>query len=236
MNRSLKNVKTLIGLFFTVSFVLFGYFGENEMMNETDSRNATMVSDTQKEVMSTKKIAITFDDGPHPVYTPMLLDGLKERGIHATFFLLGESAQNYPDLVKRIQEEGHLIGNHTFHHTDLKNADTVLLHQEVVKTNEVIEKITGQTPQYIRPPFGSHKDSLEEQTGMLVVLWNIDPLDWCSEDAAGIVRQIEKNAKDNGIILMHDSYKTSVMAALTAIDDLQKEGYEFVTVDEILFE
>ena len=150
----------------------------------------------------------------------MLLDGLKERGIHATFFLLGESAQNYPDLVKRIQEEGHLIGNHTFHHTDLKNADTVLLHQEVVKTNEVIEKITGQTPQYIRPPFGSHKDSLEEQTGML----------------AGIVRQIEKNAKDNGIILMHDSYKTSVMAALTAIDDLQKEGYEFVTVDEILFE
>lgn len=236
MNRCLKNAKTLIGLFLTISFVLFGYFGKNEMMNETDSRNATMVSDTQKEVMSIKKIAITFDDGPHPVYTPMLLDGLKERGIHATFFLLGESAQNYPDLVKRIQEEGHLIGNHTFHHTDLKNADTVLLHQEVVKTNEVIEKITGQTPQYIRPPFGSHKDSLEEQTGMLIVLWNIDPLDWCSEDAAGIVKRIEKNAKDNGIILMHDSYKTSVMAALTAIDDLQKEGYEFVTVDEILFE
>ena len=236
MNRCLKNAKTLAGLLFTFSLIVFGYFGKYDIINETDSRNTTLVSENEGEVMLTKKIAITFDDGPNPIYTPMLLDGLKERGIHATFFLLGESAQNYPDLVRRIQEEGHLIGNHTFHHKDLKNADTVLLHQEVVKTNEVIEKITGQTPQYIRPPFGSHKENLEEQTGMLVVLWNIDPLDWCCEDAAGIVRRIEENAKDNGIILMHDSYKSSVMAALTAIDDLQKEGYEFVTVDEIILE
>ena len=236
MNRFLKNAKTLVGLLFTFSLTIFGYFGKFDMIYEADSKNTALVSERKGEVMLTKKIAITFDDGPHPIYTPMLLDGLKERGIHATFFLLGESAQNYPDLVKRIQEEGHLIGNHTFHHKDLKNADTVLLHQEVVKTNEVIEKITGQTPQYIRPPFGSHKESLEEQTGMLVVLWNIDPLDWCCEDAAGIVRRIEENAKDNGIILMHDSYKPSVMAALTVIDDLQKEGYEFVTVDEIIME
>lgn len=223
----------------TVVFVSIGYFEKSDPVKEVSGDTAWTAAEAvaaQDDIMSTKKIALTFDDGPHPTYTPMLLDGLKERGIHATFFLLGQSAQNYPDLVRRMQEEGHLIGNHTFYHTDLKNADAVTLNREVVKTNEVIEKITGETPQYIRPPFGSHDDNLEEMTGMLVVLWTVDPLDWCCEDAASIVRRVEENAQDNAIILMHDSYKSSVMAALTVVDELQKQGYEFVTVDEILFE
>lgn len=223
----------------TVVFVSIGYFEKSDPVKEVSGDTAWTAAEAvaaEDDIMSTKKIALTFDDGPHPTYTPMLLDGLKERGIHATFFLLGQSAQNYPDLVRRMQEEGHLIGNHTFYHTDLKNADAVMLNREVVKTNEVIEKITGETPQYIRPPFGSHDDNLEEMTGMLVVLWTVDPLDWCCEDAAAIVRRVEENAQDNAIILMHDSYKSSVMAALTVVDELQKQGYEFVTVDEILFE
>ena len=234
MKNDLKNFKTLLGVVLTVVFVSIGYFEKTDPVKEVSG--SAIESDTRNDIMSTKKIALTFDDGPHPTYTPMLLDGLKERGIHATFFLLGQSAQNYPDLVRRMQEEGHLIGNHTFYHTDLKNADAVMLNREVVKTNEVIEKITGETPQYIRPPFGSHDDNLEEMTGMLVVLWTVDPLDWCCEDAASIVRRVEENAQNNAIILMHDSYKSSVMAALTVVDELQKQGYEFVTVDEILFE
>ena len=231
MKNDVKNIRTLAGIVLTVLLVSIGCFGRNDTVDPLMGEPVM-----QKDVMLTKKIAITFDDGPHPVYTPMLLDGLKERGVPATFFLLGQSAQNYPDLVRRIQKEGHLIGNHTFYHTDLKNADAVLLNREVIKTNEVIREITGEAPQYIRPPFGSHDDNLEEVTGMLVVMWTIDPLDWCCEDAAAIVRRVEENAKDNAIILMHDSYKSSVMAALTVIDELQKQGYEFVTVDEILFE
>lgn len=239
MKNDLKSFKTLLGVFLTVVFVSIGYFEKSDPVKEVSGDTAWTAAEAvaaEDDIMSTKKIALTFDDGPHPTYTPMLLDGLKERGIHATFFLLGQSAQNYPDLVRRMQEEGHLIGNHTFYHTDLKNADAVMLNREVVKTNEVIEKITGETPQYIRPPFGSHDDNLEEMTGMLVVLWTVDPLDWCCEDAAAIVRRVEENAQDNAIILMHDSYKSSVMAALTVVDELQKQGYEFVTVDEILFE
>lgn len=234
----MKSFKTLLGVFLTVAFVSIGYFEKTDPVKEVSGDTARTAADVTAEdnIMSTKKIALTFDDGPHPTYTPMLLDGLKERGIHATFFLLGQSAQNYPDLVRRMQDEGHLIGNHTFYHTDLKNADAVMINREVVKTNEVIEKITGEAPQYIRPPFGSHNDNLEEMTGMPVVLWTVDPLDWCCEDAATIVRRIEENIQDNAIILMHDSYKPSVMAALTVVDELQKQGYEFVTVDEILFE
>ena len=163
----------------TVAFVSIGYFEKTDLVKEVSGDTARTAAAVTAEdgVMSTKKIALTFDDGPHPIYTPMLLDGLKERGIHATFFLLGQPAQNYPDLVRRMQEEGRLIGNHTFYHTDLKNADAVMLNREVVKTNEVIEKITGEAPQYIRPPFGSHNDNLEEMTGMPVVLWTVDPLD-----------------------------------------------------------
>lgn len=221
--------KTVLGLFMTVVLVFLGYlfpYEEIEVMstNETESNGAE------------KKIAITFDDGPNYIYTEMLLDGLKERGVHATFFLIGEAAKKYPDLVKRMDREGHLIGNHTYHHVSLKNANTFLIGHEVIKTNDEIEKVIGKRPEYLRPPFGEYQDNIETLTEMTCVLWTVDPLDWCCDDAYAIVRRIEENAKDHAIILMHDCYKSSVMAALTAIDDLQKEGYEFVTVDEIIFE
>lgn len=253
--KSKGNVwKTMAGLLFTAFLMLGGYLScDTDATNimSTISREYIMQEkentgeyrDTNEngkmednEVMSIKKIALTFDDGPNPVYTPMLLDGLKERGIHATFFLLGESAEKYPDLVRRIHKEGHMIGNHTYHHKDLQHADTLLVQQEVIKTNEVLKRITGDEPQFVRPPFGNYADNLEELSGMVVVLWNIDPLDWCCEDAAAIERRVEENAREDAIILMHDSSKYSVMAALTAIDNLKKEGYEFVTVDEIVFE
>ena len=183
-----------------------------------------------------KYIALTFDDGPHPVYTPMLLEGLKKRGVKVTFFLMGSAVEKYPDIVKQIADDGHLIGNHTFHHVGLENADTALIESEVVSANELIEKIAGERPQFIRPPFGQCDDGIESDTGMICVLWSIDPQDWCTKDASKVVKRVMANAKDNGIILLHDQYKTSVMAAFTIIDELQKEGYEFVTVDEILLD
>lgn len=183
-----------------------------------------------------KKIALTFDDGPHPVYTPLLLEGLKKREVKATFFLLGSAVEEYPEIAKEIAEEGHLIGNHTYHHVSLENADESLIETEVVSANELIESIVGEYPQFIRPPFGQCTDLIEGQTGMLCVLWTIDPLDWCTPDAAAVVERVVPKAEENAVILLHDQYKTSVMAALTIIDELQKEGYEFVTVDEILLD
>ncbi len=184
----------------------------------------------------TRKIAITFDDGPHPSYTEQLLDGLKERGVHATFFVTGEHAGMYPEIIRRMYEEGHLIGNHTYSHLQLTSQNRDAFKKELIQTNEIIMEITGEEVQYVRPPYGSWDKSFEKELNMFPVLWDVDPLDWCSGNAACITEKIVSKAKENDIILMHDYYDTSVTAALKAVDELQKKGYSFVTVEEILFD
>ncbi|MCD7836665.1 MAG: polysaccharide deacetylase family protein [Lachnospiraceae bacterium] len=184
----------------------------------------------------TKKIAITFDDGPHPYYTEQLLDGLKERGVRATFFVTGEHAELHPDIIRRMQEEGHLIGNHTYSHIQLTDSNSESFKEELIKTNEIIKEITGEEVQYVRPPYGSWDKSFEQELNMFPVLWTVDPLDWCSSNVSCITDKIVENVEENDIILMHDYYDTSVTAALNAIDELLEEGYSFVTVEEILFD
>lgn len=183
-----------------------------------------------------KKIALTFDDGPHPRYTEQLLDGLKERNVVATFFVTGENAQNYPNIIRREQEEGHLIGNHTYSHIQLTFGNRETFREELVKTNEILENITGEKVSFVRPPYGSWDKSFEKELNMFPVLWNIDPLDWCSHNAECIAAKVVEKAGDGDIILMHDYYDTSVTAALEVVDVLQKRGFQFVTVEEILFD
>ncbi|MCM1048559.1 MAG: polysaccharide deacetylase family protein [Clostridiales bacterium] len=191
---------------------------------------------TEQSDKELQKIAITFDDGPHPHYTEQLLDGLKERGVHATFFVTGEHAELHPDIIKRMYDEGHLIGNHTYSHIQLTKNNREKFKAELVQTSEVIEEITGEEVIYVRPPYGTWDKKFEEELNMIPVLWTIDPLDWCSNNAASVVNKIVAKAEENDIILMHDYYDTSVTAALQAVDRLLQEGYEFVTVDEILFD
>ena len=105
-----------------------------------------------------------------------------------------------------------------------------------MKTNTIIEEITGQGVTYVRPPYGSWDKSFEKELNMIPVLWSIDPLDWCCDDTACVVRKVESAAEENAIILLHDSYPSTVTAALQIVDDLQKQGYVFVTVEEILFD
>ena len=183
-----------------------------------------------------KKIAITFDDGPHPTYTEELLDGLKERGVHATFFVTGEHAELHPDIIQRMQEEGHLIGNHTYSHIQLRSNNREQFREELIRTNEVIKSITGEEVLYVRPPYGSWDKTFEKELNMFPVLWTIDPTDWSCLSADAVTKRVVKKAKENGIILLHDYYETSVEAALAIIDELTKEGYTFVTVDELLME
>lgn len=182
------------------------------------------------------KIALTFDDGPHPYYTEQLLDGLKEREVKATFFVTGEHAEMHPDIIKRMQEEGHLIGNHTYSHIQLTSSNREKFREELMKTNEIIREITGEEVQYVRPPYGSWDKSFEKELNMFPVLWNVDPLDWCSSNSACIASKVLSKATENDIILMHDYYESTVTAALEIVDELQEKGYEFVTVDEILFD
>lgn len=233
-----KKIKTVLMLYLVTGLFFLGLVqGRNpklELMAQTGT-NAEQTLDTEnrKEI---RKIAITFDDGPHPTYTEQLLDGLKERGIHATFFVTGEHAKLHPDIIKRMQEEGHLIGNHTYSHVQLTSKNREDFKQELIQTNEVIKEITGEEVQYVRPPYGSWDKSFEKELNMFPVLWTIDPLDWCSKSVDCVTKRIVDKAKENGIILMHDYFDTSVTAALKVVDELTEEGYEFVTVDEILFD
>ena len=168
--------------------------------------------------------------------TPLLLDGLKERGVHATFFLMGSNIEGKEDIVKRMSEEGHLIGNHSYEHIQLTKAGPEAVCEAVEHTQEQIEAITGKRPEYIRPPYGDWNEELEEEIGMSPVLWSVDSLDWKLKDKGKIVRRVLKDVKDGDIILMHDIFPSSVEAALELIDILQKEGYVFVTADELLIE
>ncbi len=183
-----------------------------------------------------KYIALTFDDGPHKIYTPKLLEGLKKRGVHATFFLIGQNIDGNEDIIRQMKEDGHLIGNHSQNHIQLTKEQTMEACDQIKWTNEKIKSITGQAPVYVRPPFGSWSDELENLVPMKVVLWSVDPLDWKTQNKNRIVRHIVSHAEDGGIILLHDVYGTSVDAALEVIDTLSAEGYNFVTVDELLID
>ncbi len=188
----------------------------------------------KKEVI--KKVALTFDDGPHPQYTEQLLDGLKERSVVATFFVTGEHASLHPDVIKRMSEEGHLIGNHTYSHLQLQAGNLETFKAELVKTSEVLQEITGEEVEYVRPPYGTWDKSIEAELNMIPVLWTVDPLDWCSSNASCVATRVLQVVGEDDIILMHDYYDSSITAALKVVDELLAEGYSFVTVEEILFD
>lgn len=191
--------------------------------------------DTAKEVLQ-QKIAITFDDGPHPVYTKMLLEGLKERGVKATFFVVGENIPGHEDLILQMAEDGHLIGNHTYDHADVSRLSSGQVCEELQKTSDLVEKITGEATPYVRPPFGNWNDNLDCLVSMIKVGWTIDPLDWTTANTSQVVEKVINKASDNDIILLHDYYKSSVEAALQIVDILQARGFVFVTVEELLLE
>lgn len=192
--------------------------------------------ETGREEESRGKIALTFDDGPHPSYTRPLLDGLRERKVQATFFVMGKNVEEYPELVEQMKEDGHLIGNHTYSHLQLSRSNEEQFKQELQRTSDLIQELTGEPPEFVRPPFGTWEKKFEDELNMFPVLWTIDPLDWCSDNADCVARTVIAKAKENDIILMHDQYPSSVTAALRIVDVLQEEGFEFVTVDEILFD
>lgn len=225
--KKIKTVVCLCGVLYT--FVFFQALGINFL-------NSRKIVETAKIPKEKPKIAITFDDGPSKKYTPQLLDGLKERNVKASFFVIGKMAEENPELIEREKEEGHLIGNHTYNHVDISKMSDEEAVSEIEKTNQVIEKVTKQNVEYLRAPFGSWKKNLVERMNVFPVVWSVDPLDWTTENEDEIVNKVVTEVKENDIILLHDCYQSSVDAALRIIDILQKEGYEFVTVDKLILE
>ena len=228
-----RYIKYFLFLLLTTDLFLSVLFLKN---GHTDTEKIFSLPVISKTAGTPKYIALTFDDGPSRKYTPILLDGLKERGVQATFFLMGKNIEGEEDIVKRMSEEGHLIGNHSYEHIQLTKAGAKAVCEAVEHTQEQIEAITGKRPEYIRPPYGDWNEELEEEIGMTPVLWSLDSLDWKLKDTGKIIRQVLKDVKDGDIILLHDIFPSSVEAALELIDILQKEGYVFVTADELLIE
>ena len=192
-----------------------------------------------------KVVALTFDDGPYPPYTDMVLDVLKEAGVPATFFVIGQNVEKHPETTARIVEEGHQIGNHTYHHIDLLKADKKTIEQEVDKTSQAVRAAAGVIPTVARPPHGFRDPVVMEvlqERGFKVVEWSIMSRDWTNPGVNVIVERTLKKVKNGSVILLHDgdglaqaSPRAETVEALRQIiRQLSAQGYTFVTVDQIL--
>lgn len=208
-------------------------YSEKRSITATGSEITYTKLNITEQIGKVKQVAITFDDGPHAIYTKKLLEGLEERDVKATFFLIGKNIEGNEDVVREISEGGHLIGNHTYDHVILTNLSVDKAWEDIYHDNEVIYKIIGEYPEYIRPPFGCWSEELSDRTNLKTVLWDVDPRDWECQNAQVVYQRVINNVESGDIILMHDIFSSSVEAALSIIDELKAEGYEFVTVDKL---
>lgn len=188
---------------------------------------------------SPKRIALTFDDGPSKRYTAKILDILKAHGVSATFFVVGENVQKFPDLLSREIAEGHEIGNHTYSHCHLQQIDADTLTGELDRAGKVLMQVGGYRTTLFRPPEGVVNRAVKaaaEGSGYSLVLWTIDTRDWAHNTPSNIISTITKNASDGDIILFHDfvvgdSPTPEVLEVI--IPKLKGMGFEFVTVSEL---
>ena len=181
-----------------------------------------------------KLVALTFDDGPSSKYTKQLLDGLKERGVPVTFFLLGENAKVNRSIVKRAYEEGHEIACHTWDHPNLTKLSASAIKKQIEDTFEELDRACGNEADYlVRPPYGSTNQKVRDAIDVPLIYWSVDSEDWSLLNTEKVRKKIVADTYDGCIILCHDIHKTTIPAALGAIDDLQDQGYEFVTVSEL---
>lgn len=181
-----------------------------------------------------KLVALTFDDGPSSKYTTQLLDGLKERGVPVTFFILGEMAEDNRAIVRRAYEEGHEIACHSWDHPNLTNCSTEKVKKQMEDTFEELDRACGDEADYlVRPPYGSTNQKVRDAIDAPLIYWSVDSEDWSLLNAEKVRKKIVADTYDGAIILCHDIHKTTIPAALSAIDELMDKGYEFVTVSEL---
>ena len=210
-----------------------------------------------------KRIALTFDDGPLAPFTEQILDVLKSRGVHATFFVCGKNAVAHPEIIRRIHSDGHALGNHTWSHPYLYFLSRRRMEEEINKTQEAIRAATGQLPKLFRPPYGARWFGLYpvlRARGMKLVQWSLDPHDW-QLDAQGVRARVRAGLQPGAVILLHDGrqapggylrrllnkgqpaggggnsstgHSATVEALPALIDDARKQGFEFVPVEDFL--
>ena len=199
----------------------------------TAGQTSAFAQTDTEETDPTAYMALTFDDGPNAQYTPQLLDGLKERNVHVTFFLIGNLAETNDALVWRIAAEGHQIGNHSYDHARLDKLSEWETKQDIKKCDAILQEILGQGSYWVRPPYGCLTEGECACMETPLINWSVDTEDWKSQNVDSILDIVYRDCFDGCIILFHDGYQTSVEAALTAIDHLMAQGVQFVTVEEL---
>jgi len=194
-----------------------------------------------------KHVVLTFDDGPSPIWTPRILDELKNENIKATFFMIGHHVQKYPEIARRVAEEGHTIGNHGYAHSVMLYYKPAEIEEEIKYTEHVIKEITGVTTQYFRPPKAWLRRSIKEKVksmGYETILWSLNSKDWVSFNHKSIASYISKNIKNGDILLFHDSGNVTsteggrrlqtVKTISLLARMLRKKGFDFISIEELI--
>ncbi|SJZ73865.1 polysaccharide deacetylase family protein [Garciella nitratireducens] len=212
-------------------------------LNNKHTSQEHYVEMIKKGTKDKKIIALTFDDGPHPQYTPEILDILNKYNAKATFFVLGKFAEQYPDIIKREMLEEHEVGNHTYSHIDINNTSSTEIVEEFEKTQEIIFSTTGTFPKVMRPPFGYYNkeiSNIAKKHHCTIVLWSQakDHKDWSNPGIKKIVNTILSQVENGDIILLHDNVyhqeSHTVEALKIILPELKKKGYEFVTISKLI--
>ncbi len=207
----------------------------NDITNkDTDISNVNNSERDINKFKDKKLIAFTFDDGPSYKGTNKLLDNLNKYNARVTFFVVGSRVLTYKDTLKRAYNMGNVIGSHTYSHKDLLKLSNSDILNEIRKTNDDIESVIGERAKYLRPPYGNTNKNIKNLSNMYTILWDLDTEDWKYKDKNKISQYIIDNAHDGAIVLLHDLYETSVDGALLAMEELEKEGYAFVTIEEMV--
>lgn len=244
MRKIIKDINHLLNITIILILLITIYI-ENldyETIEVLNNKNLAVVTSGSK---TEKTLALSFDDGPHPEYTVQILDILKEYNVVATFFVLGQHAEKYPEIINRQLSEGHEIGNHSYSHIDMKKASIKEIQEEFDKTQEIIYSICNVKPKLFRPPYGNYNDQvvkLIDSHESTLVLWTFyqDSKDWSNPGVETIIETTLSKAKNGDIILLHDYvYKDeshTVKALKTIIPILLDKGYRFVTISDLIYQ
>lgn len=186
----------------------------------------------------TPVVAMTFDDGPHPTLTPRLLDMLKARRLKATFYVIGNRVVQWPDIVKRIADEGHEIGNHTWSHPNLAKLSDASVMAQIDRTTDAVYRVTGRPPVTFRPPYGAftrrQRLMLYDTRNLPTILWSVDPQDWRRPGASVVASRILSGARPGSIILSHDIQRGTIAAMPQTFDGLVARGLKFGTMSQMM--
>ncbi|CEH29511.1 chitooligosaccharide deacetylase [Aneurinibacillus migulanus] len=236
--------KRYILFFITVLCFMLLFYITSDLPIPTTGKSYSYAEPLHHVDTKKKLIALTFDDGPHPVYTRRLLKVLDKHKAKATFFVVGERAQWYAPVIRQIHRRGHEIGNHTFTHPHMKHITSEQLQEEIRKTDQIIHSLTGTYPRFFRPPGGEItytvlRSSASQKHPIAIWSYHQDTRDWAHPGTAYIVSKVTSGARPGDIILFHDSgldQSQTIEAVDKVLTILSKQGYRFVTLSQLLHE